>query len=50
MGAVAPGDGVVVAGLVAQLLADALRTHRQVHQIDDDAVSEERDLLAKVVV
>ena len=49
MGAVAPGDGVVVASLVAQLLADALRTHRQVHQIDDDAVSEERDLLAKVV-
>ena len=50
MGPVASGDGVGLAGLVAQLLADALRTHRQVHQIDDDAVSEERDLLAKVVV
>ena len=50
MGPVAPGDGVGLAGLVAQLVADAPRAHRQMHQIGDDGVSEERDLLAKIVV
>ena len=50
MGALASGDGVGLAGLVAQLVADARRAQRQMHQVGDDAVSEERDRLAKVVV
>ena len=50
VGPVASGDGVGLAGLVAQLVADARRAQRQMHQVGDDAVSEERDRLAKVVV
>ena len=50
VGALASGDGVGLAGLVAQLVADARRAQRQMHQVGDDAVSEERDRLAKVVV
>ena len=49
-GPVGSGDGIELAGLLAKLVADALRAQRQMHQIGDHAVSEERDRLAKVVV
>ena len=49
-GSSGPGDRVGLLAL-ARLIADGARcAHRQMHQIGDDAVSEERDLLAKVVV
>ena len=49
-GPVGSGDGIGLAGLLAKPVADALRAQRQMHQIGDHAVSEERDRLAEVVV
>ena len=45
-----PGDRVGLLGLGAHHRAGARCAHRQMHQIGDEGVSEERDLLAKVVV
>ena len=49
-GPVGSGDGVGLAGLVAHLVNHPLCSQRQMHQVGDHAVSEERDRLAKVVV